>query len=201
VDLAETAQGDSENVSSRRVRILDGARAAFLRFGFERTTLADIAVGAGVSRSALYHYFPGKEDVLEAVVEEFHAGILKAAGRALEESRTLEEALSRLLEEKFGRTLSLMAESPHFLELIQATHRLTGPANRAADEAFHVLIVKALSRHGRTERADAVADTLIAAAKGLMQSGEVHVSKEKFAQRLRLLIGWVISQRFDVSDP
>jgi AcrR family transcriptional regulator len=189
--LADTAHADTEDASDRRSRIVGSARAAFMRFGFERTSLADIAAGAGVSRSALYHYFPGKEDVLGAVVEEFHAGILKAAGRALEESQTLDGALSALFEAKFGRTLSLIAKSSHFVELMDATHRLTGPANRASDEAFHALVVKALVRHGRVEGVEAVSDTLIAAAKGLMQSGEVHVSKAKFEQRLQRLIAWV----------
>ena len=191
--MVETTQADNEDASDRRSRIVGSARAAFMRFGFERTSLADIAVGAGVSRSALYHYFPGKENVLGAVVEEFHARILKAAGQALDKSQTLVGTLSGLLEVKFGQTLSLIAKSPHFVELIQATHRLTGPANRAADEAFHVLVVKALVRHGRPEEADAVADTLIAAAKGLMQSGEVHVSKAKFEERLQRLIAWIVS--------
>jgi AcrR family transcriptional regulator len=190
--VTETRRDDNEEVLNRRGRILDGARAAFMRFGFERSSIADIATGAGVSRTAVYHYFPGKEDVLGAVVEEFNAGILKAAAEALEQSGTLREALIGLLEAKFGVLLTLMSASPHGAELVDATHRLTGPATRAADDAFHALVVEALVRHGLPEEADATADTLIAAAKGLMQPADVPVMRARFNDRVRRLVAWLI---------
>jgi AcrR family transcriptional regulator len=183
-------RSDNNDSTDRRSRILRGASAAFLRFGFERTSIADIALGAGVSRTAVYHYFPSKEEVLRAVVEELHATSLSTATVALENSQTLEVALKGLLGAKFGRTLALITESPHGVGLVDATHRLTGPETRAADKAFHKLVVKALVRHGRVKDADAVADTLIAAAKGLMRSGDVHVSKSKFEERINRLVAW-----------
>jgi AcrR family transcriptional regulator len=190
---AATVRDNSDHPHDRRSRILEGARAAFLRFGFRRASMADIAAGAGVSRTALYHYFPGKEEVLRAVVDELHARSLSAAIEALETSQALDAALVGLLEAKFGRTLAAITESPHGVELVDATHRLTGEATRAADQAFHGLVVKALMRHGKSEDADAVADTLIAAAKGLMRSGgDVHVPKPKFDERIRRLVAWVI---------
>jgi TetR/AcrR family transcriptional regulator len=184
---------DHDEALDRRSRILDGARAAFLRFGFERASIADIATGAGVSRTAVYHYFPGKEDVLRAVVDELHAKSLNEAAEALDKSQTLDAALTSLLEAKFGRTLAVVTESPHGVELVDATHRLTGPVTRAADDAFQALVVKALVRHGRIQDVDAVADTLIAAAKGLMRSGEVYVPKAKFKKRIHRLVGWLIN--------
>ena len=184
---------DNDDALNRRSRILDGARAAFLRFGFERASMADIAAGAGVSRTALYHYFPGKEEVLRAVVDELHAKSLNEATEALDKSQTLGAALTGLLEAKFGRTLAVITESPHGVELVDATNRLTGSATRAADDAFQALVVKALVRHGRVQDVEAVADTLIAAAKGLMRSGEVHVPKAKFNERIHRLVAWVIN--------
>jgi len=183
---------ENDDARDRRSRILDGARAAFLRFGFERSSMADIAAGAGVSRTALYHYFPGKEEVLRAVVDELHAKSLDDAGEALERSQSLGAALTGLLEAKFGRTLAVITESPHGMELLDATNRLTGTATRVADDAFQALVVKALVRHGRVRDAEAVADTLVAAAKGLMRSGEVHVPKAKFKARVQRLVGWLI---------
>jgi AcrR family transcriptional regulator len=190
---AKTMRDDIDEALDRRSRILDGARAAFLRFGFERSSMADIATGAGVSRTAVYHYYPGKEDVLAAVVEEFNAAILKAAAESVDQSQSLAEALKGLLEAKFGRTLMLMTQSPHGVELVDATHRLSGPANRAADAAFHALVVGALTRHGKAQDADEVAATLIAAAKGLMRSGEVPVEPAKFQQRVQRLVTWMIN--------
>jgi AcrR family transcriptional regulator len=184
---------DNDDTLDRRSRMLESARAAFLRFGFERSSMADIAAGAGVSRTALYHYFPSKEEVLRSVVEDLNAASLAAAAEALEKSADLEEALRGLLEAKFGRVLARIGVSPHGMELVDATHRLTGPLIHAADDAFHALVTKALRRYGRGENAVAVADTLIAAAKGLTRSAEAHVPKSTFDKRLRRLVAWVVA--------
>jgi AcrR family transcriptional regulator len=184
---------ENNDAGGRRSRILDGARAAFLRFGYERTSLADIAAGAGVSRTALYHYFPSKEDVFRAVVDELHARSQRAAAEALQRSHTLSQALTDLLEAKFGRALAVITESPHGIELVDATHRLTATVTQAADDAFQAIVVQALVRYGRPSEAEAVADTLSAAAKGLMRSGDVHVSKAKFEERIQRLVAWAIN--------
>lgn len=181
---------DKNDDSDRRNRILAGARTAFLRFGFEHASIADIAAGAGVSRTALYHYFPGKDEVLRAVVDDMHAATLRASQHALAASAPLGVVLTGLLEAKFGRTLAVLSESPHGLELVDATHRVTGPATRAADAAFQRLVVEALVRHGRTTDAEAVADTLVAAAKGLLRSGDQLVSSAQFKERLGRLVQW-----------
>ncbi len=191
--VVETLRDENDAALDRRRLILEGAGKAFLRYGFERASMADIAVAAGVSRTALYYYFPGKDEVLQAVVDELNARSLQAAAEVLEKSQTLDAALTGLFEAKFGRTLVLFAESPHGVELVDAGHRVTGPATRAADKAFHALVVKALMRHGQAEDVDAVADTLIAAAKGLMRSGEVYVPKAKFKARIHRLIGWLMN--------
>jgi AcrR family transcriptional regulator len=191
--VIETMRDENNDTGGRRSRILDGARAAFLRFGYERTSLADIAAGAGVSRTALYHYFQSKEDVFRAVVDELHAGSLRAATEALERSHTLNQALTDLLEAKFGRTLAVITESPHGIELVDATHRLAGAVTRAADEAFQAIVVQALVHYGRTSEAEAVADTLFAAAKGLMRADDAHVSKAKFEERIQRLVAWAIN--------
>lgn len=184
---------NDKNENDGRGRILDGARAAFLRFGFDRASIADIAHGAGVSRTAVYHYFPGKDEIFQAVIKELHARSLALANEALESNDTLDATLLGLFEAKFGRTLAVITESPHGVDLVDSTHRVTGAATRTANKAFHALVVKAFVRHGRPKDADAVADTLIAAAKGLMRAGETHVSKAKYEARLKRLIDWVMN--------
>lgn len=42
-------------------QVLDGARTVFLRDGFERASVDDIAREAGVSKATLYAYFPDKK--------------------------------------------------------------------------------------------------------------------------------------------
>lgn len=54
----------------RRDQILAGARACFLRKGFHAATTAEISAEAGVSVANLYQYFPAKDDLVRALIDE-----------------------------------------------------------------------------------------------------------------------------------
>lgn len=53
----------------RRRRIFRSLHDCILEKGYVKTTLADVAQGAGMSASHLLYYFKGKEDVLEQYFE------------------------------------------------------------------------------------------------------------------------------------
>jgi AcrR family transcriptional regulator len=59
-------------------QILDAALPVFVRFGFRKTSMADIARAAGISRASLYLSFSSKEDL-------FRAGSARAHTRTMEE--------------------------------------------------------------------------------------------------------------------
>jgi AcrR family transcriptional regulator len=49
-----------EHLEARREQILDGARRAFARHGYEGTTVALLEEEIGLSRGAIFNYFPDK---------------------------------------------------------------------------------------------------------------------------------------------
>lgn len=53
-----------------RRSLLDAAAALFAERGYGGTNLRDVADALGMSRTGLYHHFPSKEKMLEAIVEE-----------------------------------------------------------------------------------------------------------------------------------
>jgi AcrR family transcriptional regulator len=70
-------------------RAIDAGADVFLRYGYARTTMGDIAKAAGMSRPALYLLFPGKEQV-------FAAATMFLARRRLDEIRTALEPYAGL---------------------------------------------------------------------------------------------------------
>ena len=58
-----------------RWRILEAAMHLFWEKGYGSTSVADILSRAGVNSGSLYHYFPGKQDVLIAVLDTYVGGI------------------------------------------------------------------------------------------------------------------------------
>ena len=54
----------------RRAEILRAAAHCFGTRGFHGTTTRDVAAGVGITEAALYRYFPGKEAIYAAILEE-----------------------------------------------------------------------------------------------------------------------------------
>lgn len=71
----------SEHLAARRGQIVSAALVCFSRNGFHATTMADVIEESGVSAGAVYRYFRGKEELVEAIAER----ALGAAGHALAE--------------------------------------------------------------------------------------------------------------------
>jgi AcrR family transcriptional regulator len=68
-----------------RQRIVDAARVHFFSHGFRSVTMDDLAEELGISKKTLYAHFPGKFDLLEAVLADKLAGVeakLKEVTRA-----------------------------------------------------------------------------------------------------------------------
>ena len=61
-----------EEAQETRSQILDAAEQAFYERGVARTTLADIAGRAGVTRGAIYWHFSNKSDLLQALLDTLH---------------------------------------------------------------------------------------------------------------------------------
>ena len=58
-----------------RERILFAAMRLFAEKGYGSTSVADILQAAGANAGSLYYFFPGKQDVLIAVLETYLGGI------------------------------------------------------------------------------------------------------------------------------
>lgn len=56
-------------------RIVDAARLHFFSHGFRSVTMDDLAGELGISKKTLYAYFPGKIELLEAVLADKFAGV------------------------------------------------------------------------------------------------------------------------------
>jgi AcrR family transcriptional regulator len=81
--------------------LLDATEIVLSERGFTATTTNHIAGAAGVSIGTLYHYFPSKESLIEAVVHRMwvrELAVLEAHGTALVEG-SLEEAIRGIVED------------------------------------------------------------------------------------------------------
>src|ERR1700747_1596675 len=63
-----------------RARIVEEAAALIHERGVAGTTLEDVRVAAEVSGSQMYHYFPDKDDLVQAVIS-YQADVIAAGQR------------------------------------------------------------------------------------------------------------------------
>lgn len=67
--------------------ILEAARRLFVEKNYADVTITDIATAAGVSKGALYHHFPSKEDIYLQMMHHF-MGEIQAITQATAENST-----------------------------------------------------------------------------------------------------------------
>jgi AcrR family transcriptional regulator len=58
-----------------RTRLVLTAMQLFWEKGYGSTSIADVLQKADVNSGSLYHFFPGKQDLLLAVLDAYHGGI------------------------------------------------------------------------------------------------------------------------------
>lgn len=100
-------------VEEKERAILAAARAVFLKHGFERARMAEIARKAGVAEGTIYIYYKTKNDLLQAVVLQFWDGITDGAAKAVDPKAGTFEQLRALADHH----LTLMIRDREFIEL------------------------------------------------------------------------------------
>jgi AcrR family transcriptional regulator len=64
--------------ADHRTRILDAARRCFVRAGFHRATMQDVAAEAGMSAGNIYRYFASKDAMAESLCERDRADLARS---------------------------------------------------------------------------------------------------------------------------
>jgi len=78
--------------------ILSGAKKLFGKHGLKKTTMEEIATAAGKGKSTLYYYFPSKNEIFEAVVEDEMKNVVKRIREAVNASLTAKDKLKAFLQ-------------------------------------------------------------------------------------------------------
>ncbi|MGI5373147.1 TetR/AcrR family transcriptional regulator [Streptomyces sp. CA-251387] len=113
--------------TDRLDEVLDAAYDCLTRYGVRRTTMDDIALRMGVSRSAVYQYVRNKDDAFRQLAARLHTQALRRA----REAATAEDApyaarIRGVLAAKLDLVRRLTGDSPHTAELLDEKARLFG---------------------------------------------------------------------------
>ncbi|HLB12653.1 MAG TPA: TetR/AcrR family transcriptional regulator [Dehalococcoidia bacterium] len=107
---------------SRRREILQAAIEAFSRHGYHGASMEDIARVVGVRKAALYYYFPSKQELLFAILDEFTGAMIEG----LEKIHASPSGPVEKLRQAFHYHIEALAKRTDEFTVLTETGRLKG---------------------------------------------------------------------------
>ena len=120
----------------RKARVISAAWEVFARFGYQKTSIQDIATAAEVSKSVVFKYFQSKENLYRAVFRLAADAIAEADAQA--ESGDFErEDVFTALRRRVDARIRLFARSPYIYSFsYAAAYDLDPLARQLVQEEF-----------------------------------------------------------------
>ena len=127
--MPRSLQQNQQLRADRQRRLLAAARTTFVRLGYDRATIRDIAQEAGVAQGLLYNYFRSKDDLLREVFRQGARDVAEAF-QAGAEGGTPEKRLERVIR----RSLEIVRERREFWQLSYMVRHQPGTVEVLGDE-------------------------------------------------------------------
>jgi len=102
----------------QKMSVVQAAAAVVRQFGFEKTTMGDIAKALNMGKSSLYHYFSNKEDIFVEVFKTEVAELREDFLRAIDAEKTPEAKFRAYI---LTRTEMFRRKLHQHMEFIEAT--------------------------------------------------------------------------------
>lgn len=125
--------------------ILDAALPVFVRFGFRKTSMADIARAAGISRASLYLSFSSKEELFRAGSIRAHTRTLKKVAAALQDKGSAFDRMEKAIAAFQGELIAPFGSSADAEELFAANMALAADITRDARARLVEMLAQSLT--------------------------------------------------------
>ncbi|MFY2825937.1 TetR/AcrR family transcriptional regulator [Ruegeria sp. MALMAid1280] len=179
---------------SRQKAILNSAFQAFATYGFRKTSMDDIARGAGMSRPAVYLHFRNKEAIVSKLTEVYYAEKSAAVAEALASSGSVPDVLTRAIKAQTEGMAAILA-SPHGLEMLDNTKSMAAEIISEGEARMAGLYADWLTQQAQAGRVRLLAGaaetgrTITATLKGLKLIGAGAEVYEQQVAQIAALIG------------
>ncbi len=107
------------NASKSRETILDAAERLFAEEGFERTSLSDVGLAAGVSRGTPGYFFGSKAELYAAVLDRCYTEVREAVKIGRERALASQQSPDVILAGAVSDYYDFLSARPHFVRLIE----------------------------------------------------------------------------------
>ncbi len=157
---------------ARKAQIVSAATGVFLRYGYARTTMGDIADAVGVSRTALYVIYPGKEEIFAAVIERLNLNKLEELRQAFPRLATLDRKLHFCCEEWGAHGFDLISDHPDAKDLFDLGFAPVREMYAVFQIFIAELVSSAMAGSGLNTTPEALARILVFAMRGFEETAK-----------------------------
>ncbi len=177
----------------KKLKYLQAARSVFLRYGYKRTNMTDIAEAVGVSRAALYLVFKNKEEIFVGVLERWVDEIITEVRKAVAPNLTAKEKLELAFEIWAVRPFEIMCSSPESKELLECHLDFAQASLRAAYSKFEATIAPFIAAsaprrsNGGCLAPERTAHILVSAVHGLKHTAKTSIELRQLIEELLVL--------------
>lgn len=186
-----------------RQTLLEKALDVFVRYGYRKTSMDDVASAAGISRQTIYLHFRSKEALFRAGTEYLFDGALHVVEAALESGEPIEDALVSAFDAWHGRFVETFLRSPHIGEIMEASNSLAEDAVHAKEARFVELVASAVERAGfdltavglSAAEAASLLNATSCGYKHAVSSRDEYVNNMRAAVRVLCAAGGVVPQK------
>ena len=112
-------------MNEREKNILSAAERVFVRFGYKRASMSDVAEEAGISRQTLYKAFRSKEDILKTHIVVYTDVALAEIEKGLNQIEGLSERLSFVLDKMVVVGFDMVRATPNAQDIIDGVNSAT----------------------------------------------------------------------------
>ena len=125
---------------SKEEKVLTAARDVFLRYGFKRTTMSDLAEAAQMSRPALYLIFSSKEEVLRSLITQLFGELLREIREGLSKYDGIAEKLNFAFEIWCVRQFEMIQASPDAKDILESGYEFATEITLQAFSGFESIV-------------------------------------------------------------
>src|ERR1700756_1996961 len=105
---------------TKEEKVLTAARDVFMRYGFKRATMSDLAEAAQMSRPALYLIFSSKEEVFRVLITQIFTELLQEVREEVRKHEEVADQLTCAFEVWCVRPFEMIQVSPDARDLLES---------------------------------------------------------------------------------
>ncbi len=120
-------------MSETKVKLLEAAEQVFSRYGVKRTSMADVASAAGVSRQTLYSVFKNKDELLAEAMRVTVQRIYETLEQEWATAKTVGEIVEVYFEHSVRGPFEMLQKLPDLRDLIDGVGEATTRVAKAAE--------------------------------------------------------------------